>query len=137
VTEWLVDTSALVRLSSSPDAGEWAERVASRLVRIAVVTRLEVGYAARSGADLRHMTGRPPLASMPPEFQTPAVERRALEVQMLLADQGQHRALSVPSLIVAATSELEGLTVLHADKHFELIADLTGQPVERLREPPA
>ena len=69
---------------------------------------------------------------MPIEYQTPATEERALEVQMLLADHGQHRAPSVPDLIVAATAELAGLTVLHVDKDFELIARLTGQPVERL-----
>lgn len=51
---------------------------------------------------------------------------------MLLAEQGQHRAPSIPDLIVAATAELAGLTVLHVDTDFELIAKTTGQPVERL-----
>jgi hypothetical protein len=35
-------------------------------------------------------------------------------------------------LIIAATAELAGLTVLHLDKAFGAIADITGQPVERL-----
>ena len=35
-------------------------------------------------------------------------------------------------MIIAATAELAGLTVLHLDKDFEIIADVTGQPVERL-----
>jgi predicted nucleic acid-binding protein len=35
-------------------------------------------------------------------------------------------------LIIAATAELAGLTVLHLDKDFDVIADVTGQPVERL-----
>ena len=55
-----------------------------------------------------------------------------MEVLALLADRGQHRAPSIPDLIVAATAELAGLTVLHLDKDFEIIADLTGQPLERL-----
>jgi predicted nucleic acid-binding protein len=38
----------------------------------------------------------------------------------------------VPDLLIAATAELHGLTVLHHDKDFELIADVTGQSVERL-----
>ena len=38
----------------------------------------------------------------------------------------------MPDLIIAATAELAGLTVLHLDKDFEVIADLTGQPVQRL-----
>jgi hypothetical protein len=52
-----------------------------------------------------------------------------------LADQGHHRAVSVPDLVVAATAELTGLTVLHVDKDFDLIAGVTGQQVERLQEP--
>jgi hypothetical protein len=34
-------------------------------------------------------------------------------------------------LLIAAEAELAQLTVLHDDKDFELIAELTGQPVER------
>ncbi|MDA8266143.1 MAG: PIN domain nuclease [Actinomycetota bacterium] len=132
VTDWLIDTSALVRLGASPEAGAWADRIDRGLVRIATVTRLEVGYSARSGPELRSATRRPPLAAMPVEYQVPASEDRALEVQALLADSGQHRAPSVPDLIVAATAELAGLTVLHFDKDFELIAEVTGQPTERL-----
>jgi predicted nucleic acid-binding protein len=69
---------------------------------------------------------------MPVEYLTPTIEDRAVAVQLLLADQGHHRAASVPDLIVAATAELTGLTVLHNDKDFDLIAAATGQPVERL-----
>ena len=129
---WLIDTSALARLATSPDAAMWAERIDRGLIRIATVTRLEVGYSARSGPSLRSAAARPPLASMPVEYQTPAIEDRAVEVQTLLADQGRHRAPSVPDLIVAATAELTALVVLHVDKDFELIAEITGQATERL-----
>ncbi len=132
MTTWLIDKSALVRLASSADAAEWAARIERGLVRISTVTRLEVGYSARSGADLRAGLRRPPLSSMPVEYLTPAIEDRAVEILTLLADRGQHRAPSLPDLIIAATAELAGLTVLHLDKDFEVIADLTGQPLERL-----
>ena len=132
MTTWLIDKSALARLASSPDAAEWATRIERGLVRITTVTRLEVGYSARSGQDLRTGFAQPPLASMPVECMTPAIEDRAVEVLTLLADRGQHRALSVPDLIIAATAELAGLTALHLDKDFDVIADITGQPVERL-----
>jgi predicted nucleic acid-binding protein len=69
---------------------------------------------------------------MPVEYQTPVIEDRAVEVLTLLADRGQHRAPSIPDLIIAATAELAGLTVLHFDKDFEIIAAITGQPLERL-----
>jgi predicted nucleic acid-binding protein len=132
VTAWLIDKSALVRLAASPDAAGWASRIERGLVRITTVTRLEVGYSARSGAELRTGLRQPPLASMPVEYLTPAIEDRALEVLSLLADLGQHRAPSIPDLIIAATAELAGLTVLHLDKDFEVIASVTGQPIERL-----
>ena len=132
---WLIDKSALVRLAASPDAAEWAGRIERGLVRITTVTRLEVGYSARSGPGLRSGLQQPPLSSMPVEYLTPAIEDRAVEVLTLLADRGQHRAPSVPDLIIAATAELAGLTVLHLDKDFDVIAAITGQPVERLSAP--
>jgi len=133
VTEWLIDKSALVRLADSPDAELWAERIERGVVRITTVTRLEVGYSARSGQDARSMFTSPPVSAMPVEYLTPAIEDRAVQVQLLLAGQGQHRAPSIPDIIIAATGELAGLTVLHIDKDFDLIATITGQPTERLR----
>ena len=124
---------ALVRLSASPDAAEWARRIERGLVRITTVTRLEVGYSARSGADLRAGLQEPPVSVMPVEYLTPAIEDRAVEVLSLLADRGQHRAPSVPDLVIAAAAELAGLTVLHCDKDFDLIVGVTGQPAEWLR----
>ena len=132
VTTWLIDKSALARLGASPGATEWANRIERGLVRITTVTRLEVGYSARTGTELRTGLRQPPLASMPVEYLTPAIEDRALEVLSLLADRGQHRAPSIPDLIIAATAELAGLTVLHRDKDFDIIAGVTGQPMEHL-----
>jgi hypothetical protein len=132
VTSWLIDKSALVRLAVSPDAKDWANRIERGLVRITGLTRLEVGYSARSADELRASIRQPPLSAMPVEHLTPAIEDRAVAVQTSLADRGHHRAPSVPDLLIAATAELADLTVLHVDKDFELIADFTGQPLERL-----
>ena len=136
MTTWLIDKSALVRVGRSPDADLWAGRIERGLVRISTVTRLEVGYSARSAADLRRGLDRPPLVRMPVEYLTPAIEDRAVEVQYALAERGHHRAASIPDLLVAATAELAQLVVLHLDKDFELIAEVTGQEVERLAEDP-
>jgi predicted nucleic acid-binding protein len=94
--------------------------------------KYEVGYSARSGPALRAGLQQPPLSSMPVEYLTPAIEDRAVEILTLLADKGQHRAPSVPDLIIAATAELAGLAVLHLDEDFDVMAGITGQPVERL-----
>ena len=48
VSTWLIDKSALVRLGDTRDAAEWASRIQRGLVRISTVTRLEVGFSARS-----------------------------------------------------------------------------------------
>lgn len=130
--DWLIDKSAVVRIGTSPEAATWADRVERGLVRISTVTRLELGYSARGGGELPEEMRRPPIASMPVEYLTPAIEERAVEVQTLLADRGQHRAPAIPDLLIAATAELAGLVVLHLDQDFELIAEITGQPIERL-----
>ena len=132
MTAWLIDKSALVRLADSTDVGEWANRIERGLVRISTVTRLEVGFSGRSADDLRSAYEQPPLGQMPVEHLTPSIEQRAVDVQIALAERGQHRAASIQDLLVAATAERAELTVLHVDKDFELIADVTGQPVERL-----
>lgn len=132
---WLVDKSAIGRLHLASDASEWAERIERGLVRICPVTRLEIGFSARSAADHRTLLAEPPVASMPVEYLTPRIEDRALEIQSVLAERGQHRAPSIPDLLIAATAELGELTILHLDNDFELIAELTGQPVERLDIP--
>lgn len=131
-TEWLIDKSALVRLGASAEAAVWAERVQRGVVRITTVTLLEIGYSARDASDLDAGLHGPPVASMPVEYATPIAEDRAVHVLTLLADRGQHRAPSVPDLIIAATAESAGLVVLHNDKDFELIAAVTAQPVQRL-----
>ena len=130
---WLIDKSALVRLSASADAAEWADRVGRGVVHITTMTLLEIGYSAQSARDLRNASGRPPLSSMPIEYLTPAMEQRAIDVQMQLADRGQHRTPGIPDLLIAAAAERAGHTVLHVDKDFDLIASVTGQPTERLR----
>jgi predicted nucleic acid-binding protein len=132
LTTWLIDKSALVGLAAVDDAQDWAARIERGLVRISTVTRLEIGFSARSGAELRDAPRRPPLSQMPVEYLTPAIEDRSVEVQATLADRGHHRAPSIPDLLIAATAELVGLTVLHIDKDFELIAEVTGQAHQRL-----
>lgn len=59
----------------------------------------------------------------------PATFDRALEVQGLLAAEGQHRAASLVDLLVAA-AEIHDLVVVHDDSDFELIATGTGQATE-------
>jgi predicted nucleic acid-binding protein len=135
VTErpWLIDKSALVRLGDCQELQMWAERIERSLVHITTITLLETGYSARSTADMGELMDRPPLSLMPVEYLTPAAEKRAVEVQRRLAELGQHRAPSIPDLLIAATAETARLTVLHVDTDFDLIAEITGQETHRLQ----
>lgn len=129
---WLIDKSALVRLGQSSNVAEWANRIERGLVAISHITLLEVGFSTRNANDLSQALTLPPLAAMPVEYLTPTIEDRALDVQRLLAQRGLHRAPSIPDLLIAATAERTGRTVLHLDKDVEIIAAITGQPVVRL-----
>lgn len=134
MTGWLIDKSAYARMQAGKAAHleDWNARIERGLVRLSTVTRLELGFSSRSGEGGRQAFGLPPLSLMPIEHLTPAMEDRAFQVQMLLADRGQHRAPSIPDLLIAACAEKAGLTVLAMDKDFDLIAAVTGQPVETL-----
>ncbi|MGQ0775230.1 MAG: PIN domain nuclease [Pseudonocardiales bacterium] len=127
-TSWLIDTSAL-----RPHVMEFAEvlipRIAAGRVSICLVTELEVGYSARSLLDFERIS-QDVLAPLNRLITPVAAEARAREVQRALIARGQHRAVAIPALIVAAVAEIEGLTVLHYDGDFDLIADITGQPTE-------
>ena len=133
MTGWLIDKSALARLGGTPDVALWADRIERGLVGICTVTRLELGYSARSASELREIVTTIPVTALLIEYFTPAIEERAIEVQRLLAERGQHRAPSLADLLIAAAAELAKLTILHVDKDFELIAGVTGQPIERLK----
>lgn len=65
---------------------------------------------------------------------TTAAMDRALDVHRKLAATSQHRHFRLPDLIIAATAELNGATVLHYDADYDRIAAVTGQPTEWVAE---
>lgn len=69
---WLIDKSAIRRLHRSTDVELWTDRIECGLVRIGTVTRLEVGYSARSAADHHTLLAEPPLASSRSSTSLPA-----------------------------------------------------------------
>jgi predicted nucleic acid-binding protein len=125
---WLVDKSAL-RLGVPAVADVLAPRIAAGRVSVCLVTQLEVVYSARNRADLERIE-RDVLGPLILLITPVAAEARAREVQAALVARGLHRAVAIPDLLVAAIAAVEGLTVLHYDQDFELLAELTGQTVE-------
>jgi predicted nucleic acid-binding protein len=65
---------------------------------------------------------------------TTEVMDRALAVHRELARTSQHRHFRLPDLVIAATAELSGATVLHYDTDYDRIAKITGQPMEWVAE---
>jgi predicted nucleic acid-binding protein len=63
------------------------------------------------------------------DVTTPALDR-ALAVHRELGAASLHRNFRLPDLIIAATAELNGATVLHYDSDYDHIAKITGQPTE-------
>jgi predicted nucleic acid-binding protein len=55
---------------------------------------------------------------------------RAVSVHQELGTRSEHRNFRLPDLIIAATAELNGATVLHYDADYDRIATITGQPCE-------
>ncbi|MFF0091674.1 PIN domain nuclease [Streptomyces canus] len=132
---YLVDTSAAVRLLSSDAYDEqWGQVLDNGLVALCDLTELEILFSARGRADregiqeeLRQLFSW----TLMPD----GVYQRAREVQQLLTDSGEHRSAGPVDLLLAATAELSGLTLLHHDRDFETVARRTGQPTAWLAEP--
>lgn len=53
---------------------------------------------------------------------------RAIDVQIQAVHKGGHRALSMADLVIAATAERHGATILHYEGDFDMITAITGQP---------
>ncbi len=125
--QFLIDTSALARfMRAGAESFGWDQAAAAGLIAICPVTELEFFFSARSAADrarglqdMRSVFGWVPVHDR--------AYARAFEVQDELTAKGQHRSAGPVDLIVGATAELYGLTLLHHDRDFEVIAAVTGQ----------
>jgi predicted nucleic acid-binding protein len=126
---YLADKSALTRSETRPQVRDVVEPmlIAGRIATCGIVD-LELLYSASSRAAYRELAGL--LRAMPRVPVTEVVVDRALEVQAMLADRSQHRAVPLPDLLVAACAEANGLVVLHYDADYERIGEITGQPVK-------
>ncbi len=124
---YLADKSALARITHAPVAERLVPLILSRQIATCAVIDLEVLYSARSLRD--YEATRVERGSLPTLPLTERVGTRALEVQHLLARRGQHR-VALSDLLIAATAEVNGVAVIHYDRDYERIAEVTGQRAE-------
>ncbi|WP_327034464.1 PIN domain nuclease [Micromonospora ureilytica] len=123
---YLLDKSALARWpkhSLAPVLGELSDR---GLLAVCGAVEIEVIHSARTAKDAqraRWLMGGFRWLVMPDE-----VWGRAIDIQVQALHKGNHRALSMADLLIAATAERHGVTVLHYNGDFDLITSITGQP---------
>jgi predicted nucleic acid-binding protein len=125
---YLGDTSAVARLARAEVAQRLAPLVEAGLVARCTPTDLEAGYSSTSPT--RHRAMRRERGGWPNVAMDQDVLDRAVAVQDLLATTSRHRGAKIADLLIAAAAESAGLVVLHYDRDFDLIAEVTGQPVE-------
>jgi predicted nucleic acid-binding protein len=126
LTTYLADKSALTRRETRPEVRQVIEPLLlSGAIATCGIVDLELLYSASSPVIYASLAAA--LRALPRVPVTEAIVDRALEVQALLAQRSQHRAVPLPDLIVAACAESAGLTVLHYDGDYDRIAEITGQ----------
>ena len=128
VARYLPDKRVWARLRHPAVRAALAPHVDRGLVGTCPVIDLEILYSARTGAEHEHFRFQRTAFEYFP--MTDEIAQRAIEVQGLLATSSQHRSVSIPDLLIAATAERYALTVLHYDDDYERIAKLTGQSTE-------
>ena len=129
---YLIDKSALARWPRPAVAPALDRLSASGLLAVCGAVEIEVLYSARSKADATRI--RDELSGFDWLSTPDEVWDRALEVQAQLMENGNHRALSVADLLIAATAERHGATVLHYDADYDMIAEVTHQPTQWVAE---
>lgn len=120
----LFDTSVLTRLELEAVRSVVEPLALAGRAARASISDLEVGFSARNANEWDKLVNSLNQLQL---IETSAEHlRRARHTQRLLAQQGL-RGRKIPDLLIASAAELEQLVVLHYDKDFDLISQVTGQ----------
>lgn len=125
---YLADTSVLARVAKHDEVRSRIRQLmrTSSLSRC-TISDLEIGASARNAHEwdtLLHANRTLVAVDIDPGDVV-----RAGGVQRALASAGL-RGRKLPDLLIAAAAERRGLSVLHYDRDFEFISEVTGQPHE-------
>lgn len=99
------------------------------------MVRLELLHSARNGREVAELADE--LDALPDCPLGEAEWKRALSVYARLAERAPayQRSVKHADLLIAAAAEAAGLPLVHYDRDYEAIADLTGQSVRWLAKP--
>jgi predicted nucleic acid-binding protein len=128
VARYLPAKSVWARLSHASVRAALVPHVDRGLVGTCPIIDLEILYSVRTGAEHSHFRAQREAFEYFP--MTDEIAQRAVEVQGLLAQRAQHRSVSIADLLIAATAERYGLTVLHYDGDYDRVGAVTGQSAE-------
>lgn len=128
VARYLVDKSALARAQHPAVIDAIGPLIRAGLIGICGVVEAEMLVSARNVAEhdetRRRLRGFEWLPAPDEAWSWVA------DLQRSLTERGLHRAVPIPDLLIAATAHLHRVTILHYDADFDLIAEITGQPVQ-------
>jgi predicted nucleic acid-binding protein len=123
----LLDNSAWGRFDSAslPPARreQIAEMMKNGTIAVCVPFLLEAGWYARNRS--HHAELFADLLRLPRLRINEAVEDAALEAQRELGRQGHQRTAASSDLLIAACAHVHGAGVLHYDRHYDLLLELT------------
>lgn len=128
MSSYLADTSAWHRSGREQVRQRWDDLVLRGDVALCSPVRLELLYSARGKSDYATLSDA--LTALPELHFSPGAIRRAEDVQGHLSSTGHHRGPAPIDLYIAAIAELNGVTLLHYDRHFDAVARMTGQSTE-------
>lgn len=130
----LADTSAWIwsRRQANTDLRAWFdERLLAGEIATCEIVCLELLAGVHSPDYERRMNDLSALRACPGGSRECA---RAMEVQRALAELGGdlHRAVKPADLLIAASAEAAEVELLHYDADYELVHQVTGQPMSWL-----
>ncbi|MGR3939573.1 PIN domain-containing protein [Streptomyces sp. BRA346] len=125
---FLIDNSALQRWRKPKVAEALDPLHEDGVLAVCGPVEMEVMYSARNENDAKRLHWF--LAGFDYLPMTDEVWDRAKDVQRQAITKGNHRALSMPDLLIAAAAERHVATVLHYDQDYDMIASITGQPMK-------
>jgi hypothetical protein len=128
VARYLADTSAWNR--SRLVEHRWSSMLEGNELVVCAPVQLELLYSARGRRDYERFARD--LGRFPHLALEERAERAAARTQAALAEEGHHRGPRPIDLLIAAIAEVNDVTLLHYDRHFDLIARVTGQRAEWL-----
>jgi predicted nucleic acid-binding protein len=123
----LADTSVWAR-SGKPGLEPFVEAVEDGRIAVCDQVAMELLWSARDLADFRATESALLACPWFPIQPADWVEARRVFGELAARGPLHHRQVKIPDLLIAAVAARNGLTVLHYDADYDLIAGVTRQP---------